>query len=684
MSTPPLVVESHRRWPFTTRQDRPSRRILSRAQALVAIFLILPACVAMPVREVRAEPGTDTVPKAPKVSGARFRSVAETKEPTDGVPIPFVIEVTGEHFGTSAAAVSGPQLTTAAGVDLPSQIVSVTDTSILIRSAAPVGTTITAVSVSVGGTLLTAKDTLTLKKADDQAPVEEFEFKMTATRDEQYPSLMSLVLVTEKDNFSHTQFENSVEIIPHGIANLQIQPESNPRSLVVSFLAPEKFEPKDVIVTVYKGTDLASRRTLRAGKLVKEFKANPDQPVVKKTEVLFVQRKYGIGRLRIEGNGFGTYEDPPFPADLYVAKWAQVRARQREFNKEYFETFWNDADYVRWKEWYGKVEKRVQVIVIPKNPTLRVERAEVVEINDKMIDVYFEFTRYEDYSQPFRVGSVAVTVDKPVKKVATIKAGAVAAVTESLSDQTFLVSSSVGPKVDENLEYRYSVLDKVSARYLFGSGIAENFYVIQISIVNRGPKKVSVPLASIQAEVEWAALKERPSRQRDGGSVAASTTLPLRFFLEGPATLPPIPLAAVSAYFDADRKTRGKRARFFNVLDGLATLGSSLVPVFGPGLRDAHVIFTGGLIPGAKTAVGDLSSQQLQNLTGLSFESVEVLAAGGGSIERYIYIQRGVQEYSSNDPALKPQIRKEIKNIVGLEVVGFEVSETDAKTAVEQ
>jgi hypothetical protein len=313
---------------------------------------------------------------------------------------------------------------------------------------------------------------------------------------------------------------------------------------------------------------------------------------------------------------------------------------------------------------------------------LRVERVEVVEINDKMIDVYFEFTRYWEYSQPFRVGSVAVTVDKPIKKVTTIKAGAVAAVTESLNDQTFLVSSSIGPKIDESLEYRYSVLDKNSARYLFGSGISENFYVIQLSIVNRGAKKITVPLASVQAEVEWATLKKYPK-----GTVPKDDTEPddqsLRFFLEGPPTLPPIPLAAVSAYFDADRKIRGKRARFFNILDGIATLGASLVPVFGPGFRDAHVIFTGGLIPGAKTAVGDLSSQQLQNLTGLSFESVEVLAASGGSIERFIYIQRGLQEFSSNDPTRKPQVLKEIKNIVGLDIVGFEVVESNAKTAVE-
>lgn len=622
-------------------------------------------------------------PATSKVTGARFRSVEETKVITEGQPIAFVIEITGESFGTAASAIGAVQITTSAGIDLPAAVISVTDTSILVRSSAPVGTTITAVSVTILGNLLTAKDTLILKKADDPA-VEEFEFKMTAVRDEHFPSLMSLVLNTDKDNFSHSQFENSVEIVPHGIANFQIQPESNPRSLVVNFLAPAKFEPKDVIVTVYKGTDLASRRALRAGKLVKEFKANPDQPVIKKTEVLFVQRKYGIGRLRIEGSGFGTYRDSPLPADLYVAHWAQERADQRDFNCDYFEHFWADtkAKLETWKEWYIGIEKRVQVLVIPRNPTLRVERAEVIAINDKMIDVYFEFTKYKDYSQPFRVGSVAVTIEKPIKKVATIKAGVVAAVTESLSDQAFLVSSSVGPKVDENLEYRYSVLDKNSARYLFGSGISENFYVIQLSIVNRGPKKITVPLASVQAEVEWAALKKYP-KGTDEKEDARPDGNTLRFFLEGPPTLPPIPLAAVSAYFDADRKTRGKRAKFFNILEGVAILGASLVPVFGPGFRDAHVIFTGGLIPGTKTAVGDLSSQQLQNLTGLSFESVEVLAASGGSIERFIYIQRGVQEYSSNDPLLKPQILKEIKNIIGLEIVGFEVVESDAKTAVE-
>ena len=168
-------------------------------------------------------------------------------------------------------------------------------------------------------------------------------------------------------------------------------------------------------------------------------------------------------------------------------------------------------------------------------------------------------------------------------------------------------------------------------------------------------------------------VDEAKDGAKDGAATIPLSYEPTRdYYEEGPATLAPLPLAAVTAFFDGDEKVNGKKAKFFNVTDGLAMLGSSLIPFFGPGFRDAHVAFTGGLVPGIRRGLGDLSSQQLQNLTALSWQGIEVVAAGGGTIEKFVFIQRGDQLFS---PGFGERLRKTIKNIEGVEVVGFEVKE---------
>ena len=123
-------------------------------------------------------------------------------------------------------------------------------------------------------------------------------------------------------------------------------------------------------------------------------------------------------------------------------------------------------------------------------------------------------------------------------------------------------------------------------------------------MLNKGSKKIAVSLAGIEAEVEWA--RGRPDDSKDS-KVS---------YIEGPPTVSPSPLA-VSAYFDAYNKSKGKRAIFFNVLDALTLVGTSLVPVTGPSFKDAQVFWSGGFVPGVHKAMGDISGQQLQNLTSL-------------------------------------------------------------------
>jgi hypothetical protein len=193
-------------------------------------------------------------------------------------------------------------------------------------------------------------------------------------------------------------------------------------------------------------------------------------------------------------------------------------------------------------------------------------------------------------------------------------------------------------------------------------------------MTNSGPKKVSVPLASIQAEVEWA----RGTLEKGNKKIE---------YFEGPPTLSPVPLAAVSAYFNADSKVTGTRARFFNALDGVTTLAAAIVPFAGPSFKIGNGVFTAGFVPGVHKFVGDLSDQQLQMLTGQSWQSSETIAANGGFVDKFIYIQRSEQfadepvEYSSGGVRYTRQTMKKLTNLLGLEVTGFEVQDAPAGAA---
>jgi hypothetical protein len=296
---------------------------------------------------------------------------------------------------------------------------------------------------------------------------------------------------------------------------------------------------------------------------------------------------------------------------------------------------------------------------------LQVKRSVITYIDDKLIDVYFEFTLFEGYSKPFRLASTSLTLRKPgAKTLQTLNdVGVVATIA---GPDTFLASKEIGVRRDQNLEYRFNVIDQNQANSLFGRGISDTFYVIQLSVVNRGKKKVAVPRAAIQAEVEWL-----------DGSVKSVNDLE---YLEGPPTLPPSPLASVSGFFDAYNKVKGKKAVMFRILEGVANLGTSIIPFVGPGFKTSQLIFTGGVIPGLRLGFGDLSGQQLQNLTALSWQDVEVIPAAGGSLDKYVYIPRNDQFFGNGDAArlnLK-NVRKRTINIQGLEVTGYEVTESEA------
>ena len=375
-----------------------------------------------------------------------------------------------------------------------------------------------------------------------------------------------------------------------------------------------------VVVSRFEASPSYSLRTVllvRNGVGASSFDLQPVQ--ITTVEVLRLDRRAGLGRIAIEGKGFG-----------------------------------DSAEGVR-------------VIIVPRNPRLSVyaphkhltpsavEDEEVAdatdispsiqEISDSTIVVEFSFPHGGGYSKPFRIAKVVVRKMLPQEK------------------QTYSVSLELLPKRQRDLVSHYTILSTEQAKSRFGAGIAKNFYAIELSVVNNGARKVQIPLASIEAEVEWAS-------GIDG----------IKVFLEGPITVSPVPLAGVTSFFSNDRKASGKRAWFFNLLQGLTTVGSAIESFFGPGFSRGVSIAGGGFRQGAQKVFPDMSEEQLANLTSQSFESVETASPSGGSIGKVIFIQRGREIIETfNKKRLKAE--KLITNILGLEVFGYEVIEEQPTAA---
>lgn len=561
-----------------------------------------------------------------------------------------------------------------------------------------------------------------------------------------------------------------------------------PTRIEADFWAADKYQVKDVSVSVHdhdnpgqvvassdiEAPSKAEAETANGGKprpaalgaTDDKEKGKDEQPKITSTAVVFLQRAYGIGRLKIEGKGFGDYKAPPVSAEDYLLCFEPLarqalykaledgghpdRARQQAFEDQRCSLLAKTAK--DWQDWRARqIEPLVKVALVPKNTDLRIEQTKILYVDDTLIDVYFEFNRYYRNSEPLRLASATVTVKKPKspdkpketkpaapggREVASAAHGANGAsvvnasvlgpnaagvekkdeakkgddsketVCDSGNCKTYIATNEVGG--EPGLEYTYNVLDNASAAMLFGKGVAGNFYAIQLSVTNNGDRKVSIPLSSIKAEIEWAyGYSEeksgkgggKPSGQKAGEKVSAtgasgarafvtpaemasgtpaeipSTPSPMAFYYEeGPVTLSPLSLQTVTAFFDGNEKVNGVKAKVFNYFDGAAIFGLSLAPFFGPGFRSAHGAFTGGLVPGLKRGLGDLSGQQLQNLTGMSWQDIEVVGAKGGSVVKYIFIQRGDSNFNDS-------VKKTIKNIQGMEVKGIEVVEGETKLA---
>jgi len=204
---------------------------------------------------------------------------------------------------------------------------------------------------------------------------------------------------------------------------------------------------------------------------------------------------------------------------------------------------------------------------------------------------------------------------------------------------------------DIQVQYEMTPYDQV--KNLFGNGLAKNYHVIQVSIVNNCAKKIVVPLGGVRIVPEW-----------HSGTKGKSTYQP------GAPTIAPFGLDHVMSIYNTDRTLTGSRALIFNIMQGATTLGSAIQPFFGPGFTQGVAIFGGAFRNAALEVSKDMSSQQLKSLSSETFNASETIGSNGSSpIQKFIFIPR-------TDVKLPSNKLQRIDDIIKLTVTWFVGSDT--------
>jgi hypothetical protein len=228
---------------------------------------------------------------------------------------------------------------------------------------------------------------------------------------------------------------------------------------------------------------------------------------------------------------------------------------------------------------------------------------------------------------------------------------------------SFVVPANVCRKEDVSVKYEIVPWDQ--AKNALGNGIAKNFYVVQLSIVNGCAKKIVVPLGGVSVNPVW---------HKDTSQKCTNDTAKCRYE-PGPATVAPFNIDHVTSIFNSDRTSTGSRAMFFNALQAAATIGSAIEPFFGPGFTQGVAILGGGFRTAALQISPDMTAQELKSLTGQSFESSETIGANGTPpVQKYIFIPR-------NDVKLPSGMRQRVDDIDTLNVIWFVVTDSTNTSA---
>jgi hypothetical protein len=233
-------------------------------------------------------------------------------------------------------------------------------------------------------------------------------------------------------------------------------------------------------------------------------------------------------------------------------------------------------------------------------------------------------------------------------------------------------------------EYAFVSQDQVKNKY--GNGVAKNFHVIQLSIVNQCPVSIIVPLAGIRIvpQITVAATGQTTALTKGGGventpaspSGELGTGTPMVKSAIPSSTIVPYSLDHVTSVYSTDRKLTGRRAIFFNSLQAVATLGSAIEPFFGHGFTQAVSIWGGGFTNAAQTIFKDMSPEQLQNIASQSFGSAEQLGPGG-SLSKFLFIPRKLKNTAAQQALMNGNV--EVKFIVIPALTSSDAKSTPAK-----
>jgi hypothetical protein len=164
---------------------------------------------------------------------------------------------------------------------------------------------------------------------------------------------------------------------------------------------------------------------------------------------------------------------------------------------------------------------------------------------------------------------------------------------------------------DDDVKKAFFYVPPSQAKEKYGTGVGKNFHVIQISIVNNCVLPVLIPLAGIYVTTAGDALADR---------------------------IYPFSLDHVTSIFSYDRQFSGRRAVYFNILQGLATVGSAVEPFFASGFTKGVSIFGGAYTQASLTIWKDMTAEQLQSLTSQSYQATEQVGPNGGSLQKFIFL----------------------------------------------
>jgi hypothetical protein len=200
----------------------------------------------------------------------------------------------------------------------------------------------------------------------------------------------------------------------------------------------------------------------------------------------------------------------------------------------------------------------------------------------------------------------------------------------SLSGSSFITFNTnvMSCDFDNKVVLTPEIVSQDQTKTKYGNGVAANFYVIQISMVNKCSMPIVVPLAGIKI------LPKGENKKADCDT--------------GGATLVPFSLDHLTSIYSADRKLTGKRAIYFNSIQALATIGSAVEPFFAHGFTQGVAILGGGFTTASKEIFVDMSTEQLQNITSQSFGATEQIASGG-PLQKFVFVPKSTRKVCRQD-----------------------------------